>query len=250
MKQNIIKEITIDALFLALIAIFTFVPYLGIITIGPLSFTTLHILVLIAASLFGWKKGMLVGTFFGVFSLFAAISHPGTLDYFCLNPFISILPRTLFGLLSGLTFDFFKKTFSKNTFNLLIAPLSAILTLIHTILFLLSFYVFGILDIFKITQGLGLSDIINSLNSSYGSFFSFVIAFVSIGAIVEIIAAGIITPLCFKALANLTHTYSYIKIKDENESNKNISKAKIFGYCGIILGIILVIIFIILICVL
>ena len=52
MNRKFIKEIVIDALFLALIVIFSYVPYIGLITIGPISFTTIHLIVLIAGVLF------------------------------------------------------------------------------------------------------------------------------------------------------------------------------------------------------
>ena len=91
-KIKEIKTIAFDAIFLALIFVFAYVPYLGYITIGPLAFTTMHVLVLLGAILFGAKRGALYGFFFGVSSLLVALQYPGTLNYFCLNPFISIVP--------------------------------------------------------------------------------------------------------------------------------------------------------------
>ncbi len=213
MKTKVIKEIVIDGLFLALVAIFTYIPYIGIITIGTLSFTTLHILVLIAASLYGVKTGTLVGLFFGIFSLLKAIQYPGTLDYFFINPFVSILPRVLFGFISGLIFDISKKKLSKKAFKIAVAPLAAILTFTHTLLVLLCLYIFGIEDIFKISQGLGLSSIID--NYSNYEFLYFVLAFVSIGSVVEIIGAAIITPICYGALGNVVQTHNNINTNIE-----------------------------------
>ena len=108
-KIKEIKTIAFDAMFLALIFVFAYVPYLGYITIGPLAFTTMHVLVLLGAILFGAKRGALYGFFFGVSSLLVALQYTGTLNYFCLNPFISIVPRVLFGLIAGLVFDALKK---------------------------------------------------------------------------------------------------------------------------------------------
>ena len=105
-KYNIF-HIAFDALFLALFAILSYVPYIGYITIGPISFTTMHILVLVGAMLFGKKKGALFGLFMGVFSLLVSLQYPGTVNYLFLNPFVSILPRVLFGLISGVIFDIF-----------------------------------------------------------------------------------------------------------------------------------------------
>ena len=51
MKNNkLLLSMSIDAMFLALIALFSYVPYLGYINIGPISFTTIHLLVLVVAS--------------------------------------------------------------------------------------------------------------------------------------------------------------------------------------------------------
>ena len=214
MNTKVIREIIINGLFLALIAIFTYVPYVGIITVGILSFTTIHILVLIAASLFGIRTSTLVGLFFGIFSLLKAIQYPGTLDYFFINPFVSILPRVLFGLLSGFMFDLFKKKLSKKAFKISIAPLSGGLTFIHTLLTLLSLYIFGIEDVFGISHAIGLGSIIDTVNATYGSFLYFVLAFVTIGSLIEIVVAAIITPICFAALDGVVQSYTIDKKED------------------------------------
>lgn len=199
-----IHQIVYDALFIALITIFTFVPYLGLITVGPLSFTTIHILVLIGAALFGYKRGMIYGFYFGLMTLIKAITVPGTLDYFCLNPFISILPRFLFGLFSGLVFDFLRKRLNQKTFNMILLPASGLLTLLHTILFLGCFYIFGVKDIFQITHLLGVGELIQNLNVTYGSFMLFIVAFVSPGACCEIGAAAVVVPGLYVVLSRIS----------------------------------------------
>ncbi len=192
MKNKVIKSISYDAMFIALIILFTFVDYLGYINIGFVSFTTIHILVLIGASLFGYKKGLLYGTIMGIFSLLKAIQYPGTGNYFFLNPFISILPRMIFGLVSGLTFDILKKCCSQKLYASLILPCAGILTLFHTIIVVLFWYLFGILDPFYISRALGLGEMIKNY-----TFVSFVATFISLGALFEIISAMVVTPLIY-----------------------------------------------------
>ena len=52
-RIDIIRNITIDALFLALILLFTYVPQIGYIQVMPtMAITTIHLVVLIGASLF------------------------------------------------------------------------------------------------------------------------------------------------------------------------------------------------------
>ncbi len=101
MKNKTIRMMAIDAMFIAILAIFAFVPFLGFITLGPISFTTIPIIVFVGAYIFGWKRGLIYGIAFGVFSLIKAFSFPGTIDYYFINPLISVLPRALFGLVAG-----------------------------------------------------------------------------------------------------------------------------------------------------
>lgn len=214
-NRILLKQIAIDALFIALLAIFSFVPYIGFIQVGPISFTTIHIIVLVGAAFFGWKRGLLYGFFFGIFSLFKAIQYPNSVDYFFLNPFISVLPRMLFGLISGVIFDLIKK---KNSFKLfigLLIPLSAVLTFLHTFLTLSCFYVFGVLDIFKITSILGLKELMDAFLNSYPSFWGFILAMVTFGAVCEMIVATIIVPSIYLMINKIYHINSF----ENNQEN-------------------------------
>jgi uncharacterized membrane protein len=203
MKSSLktVKQIGFDALFLALFFVFAYVPNLGYITIFGLSFTTMHILVLLGAILFGWKRGALYGLFFGITSLLIAITHPGTLDYFSLNPFISILPRVVFGLISGLTFDGLRRVCSQKVFNALAFPISGALTLLHTILYFVCFYFFGLQDVMGFSRNvLGLGSLIDTFANSYGSFLIFISTFMAIGSAVEIGGAALIIPALYMAI--------------------------------------------------
>lgn len=199
-KNKFIMSMTVDAMFLALIAILSFVPYIGYITIGPISFTIIHIIVLIGALLFGTGKGTLYGLFFGLFSLFKALTFPGTLDYLFVNPFVSVLPRVLFGLVSGLVFDCIRKRTTFKNYLLICAPLAVLLTFVHTFLTLTCLYVFGYLDIFQISKFLGISDLIEQANNAFGNFWNFLLACIAPGTVCEIAAGAIISPLLFAAL--------------------------------------------------
>lgn len=109
MKNKKIRMMAIDAMFIAIIAIFAFVPFLGFITLGPISFTTIPIIVFIGAYIFGWKRGLIYGIAFGLFSLFKALTVPGTFDYYFVNPLVSVLPRAIFGFVAGLLGSLVKK---------------------------------------------------------------------------------------------------------------------------------------------
>lgn len=110
-RNNSIYYIALYALFIALMAVFTYVPFIGYISLGVVSMTTVHILVLTFAFLTGWKHGWAFGLIFGVFSLIKAATQPASfLDPYFVNPLISIFPRVAFAFVAGILFDLVKKT--------------------------------------------------------------------------------------------------------------------------------------------
>jgi len=229
-NRKIIFEIVIAAMFIALLAIFSYVPYVGFITIGPISFTTIHIIVLIGAMLLGWKHGLIYGFFFGLFSFLQALSTAGTANYLFVNPFVSILPRVIFGFVSGLTFDFLRKRTNGAQFIGIIAISAGLLTLFHTIITLLCLYIFGILDIFKISQFLGLSEVLNNLrDAGFDNFGIFIFGFVSFGCVAEIMAAALIVPIAggvvFKSFK--TSSFTSLGIIKPSTGEIELSKAKL-----------------------
>jgi uncharacterized membrane protein len=137
-------DITIDAMFLGIIILMGAVPQLGYIQILPwLSLTLLHLPVLIGAYLFGWKRGLLYGTAFGLTSWIAALTRSsGALDLLFIYPWISVLPRMLFGLLSGLLFQVMRKMPKIDKAGWMVSVASFVLTCLHTGLVFLDLYLF------------------------------------------------------------------------------------------------------------
>ncbi len=186
-----VKDIAIDAIFVAIIATMTFVPYVGMITLPFISFTLLHLPVLLGAYLFGWRKGLLFGIAMGVCSLIKATTMPaGTFDALFIWPWISVLPRALFGFLSGLFFDLLHKNSKLYGNPLIVGLLSFAFTVMHTV------FVFGSLFVFfpGITSGIfaGSGEILEGVVVG-------AIVIISIGMLGEAILAGIITPVVGKA---------------------------------------------------
>lgn len=214
---KLLKKITIDALFIALLIIFTFVPYVGYITIGPISFTTIHVIVLVSAALFGVRESTLFGFVFGFLSLLKALQFPSTVDYFFVNPFISILPRVLFGFLSGISFDYLKKIKKFSLFISLVPVLAFILTIVHSFLTLTSLYVFGLLDVFNISSMLGLGKLINDFLKAYPTFIIFIGANVTLGALLEAVLAAIVVPSIYLAVNKIYHINN---LSNTNENKK------------------------------
>ena len=186
-----VKDIAIDAIFVAIIATMIFVPYVGMITLPFISFTLLHLPVLLGAYLFGWRKGLLFGIAMGVCSLIKATTMPaGTFDALFIWPWISVLPRALFGFLSGLFFDLLHKNSKLYGNPLIVGLLSFAFTVMHTV------FVFGSLFIFFPTETIGL---LKTESPFVGGVTVFVAIIILCGMLGEAILAGIITPVVGKA---------------------------------------------------
>jgi len=130
------KDLTLAGVFIALMTVIAFVPQLGYIQITPvIGVTTMHVPVIIGAILLGRKFGFTLGITFGVLSLGIALTRGATpFELFFLNPFVSILPRAIFGLIIYDLYTFIKKMIKNDAISI---GLSAFLsTLIHTTLVL------------------------------------------------------------------------------------------------------------------
>lgn len=181
------KDLTILAMLIAITAILAIVPNLGIIQIGVVSLTIMHIPVILASLLFGIKGGAITGLCFGLASFYVASTRAySPVDLLFVNPLISILPRLLFGILSGLICSFFIK---KNK-NIYVAISSFICTIIHTLLVYIALYIWGRSEINIDTLG------------SY-SFIKYILAAISINSILEALTASTVCLLLFKSIKHL-----------------------------------------------
>lgn len=88
---------------------------LGFIPIGPTRATIMHVPVIIGAIMEGPVVGGLVGLIFGLSSMFQAFSNPTPISFVFLNPFVSILPRILIGIVTHYAYSGIKKIGKKNT---------------------------------------------------------------------------------------------------------------------------------------
>jgi len=139
-----IRKLTIHSMFIALIAIMGFVPFLGFLPIGAgVSITLIHLPVLLGAILLTPRSATLFGFTFGVVSLLVVLTNPTPLptDLFFINPMISIFPRIMFGLLAGIIFTFAKKIKGPIVW-IAISVGSFIATLLHTVLVLSMLWIF------------------------------------------------------------------------------------------------------------
>ncbi len=120
-KQEKTKELVMMAMFFAIMGVMA-VTNIGMIPLGFMNATTLHIPVILCAVLLGPKRGMLMGLVFGLISLLTNTFRPN-ITSFVFSPFyqsdygnplfsllICFVPRILIGLVSGLSYQGFKKT--------------------------------------------------------------------------------------------------------------------------------------------
>ena len=142
-KGQTIRRMSADAVLIALIVIMTFVPNMGFIFVTPfLSFTLLHIPVLVGACLFGAKRGAFYGLVFGVCSMIQAMLQGAGFNLLFIYPWTAIPPRLLFGFIAGLVFSFIRKISHSGKESLYLALAAAGLTVLHTGLVFLDLYIF------------------------------------------------------------------------------------------------------------
>lgn len=97
------KNLTTIGILGAIVIMLGLTP-LGFIPLGVLTITSLHIPVIIAGILEGPVVGGLVGLIFGFFSLFNAMTRPTPISFVFYNPLISIMPRILIGVVTGIVY--------------------------------------------------------------------------------------------------------------------------------------------------
>lgn len=184
--HEIIATMTLDAVFLAIIMVMTFVPSLGFIAVTPLiSLTLLHLPVLLGAAIGGMKKGLMLGFVFGLASYVQALSSASPFNALFAYPWVAIPPRALFGLLAGLVFSLIGKVSKKKTVGLYYGLACAGLTALHTCLVFLDLYIFY-------PEYIG--GLLSSQNPvAAGTALTFTLVIV-IGMLGEMAVAGLIVP--------------------------------------------------------
>lgn len=90
------RKIVVAGMLSAISIILGLTP-LGIIPIGPLNATIMHLPVIIGAVLEGPVVGLVIGALFGLFSLYRASMGGSVLAPLFMNPVVSVLPRLLIG---------------------------------------------------------------------------------------------------------------------------------------------------------
>lgn len=103
---------------------------LGIIPLGPLGVTTMHLPAIIGAILEGPVVGGVIGLIFGLVSLYKAVSGGTLMAPIFMNPLVSILPRILIGPATYYAFRGLEKLTKKHALSIGVGAVAG--TLINT----------------------------------------------------------------------------------------------------------------------
>lgn len=103
---------------------------LGIIPLGPLGVTTMHLPAIIGAILEGPVVGSVIGLIFGLVSLYKAVSGGTLMAPIFMNPLVSILPRILIGPAAYYAFRGLEKLTKKHALSIGVGAVAG--TLINT----------------------------------------------------------------------------------------------------------------------
>ena len=155
MRNNKVKNLVVFSALLAIETIIAFTP-LGSIPIGPIVATLGHVPVIIAAISMGTGAGLLMGFFFGLYSLiyftfvapqpasilFTPFYSVGELHGSFYSLLIVFVPRILAGFTAAQTLKVFKKIFSEKKQYLAYLLSGVFGTLTNTFLVLGGIYVF------------------------------------------------------------------------------------------------------------
>ena len=179
------KSIVMLGVLAAMVMLFSFTP-IGSIPIGPLVITLNVIPVAIAAVALGPVGGAIIGAVFGMFSFLQCfgIGIPSGMGAVLvqINPFFAFvqrfIPRTLDGFLAGLIFNAVAKATD--------VRLSCFVTGFCTALMNTAFFMLSLVLLF------GNTEYVQGLMKGK-SVLPFIVSFVGINAVVEMITATIVT---------------------------------------------------------
>ena len=136
MKRQRTFQMVLSAMFIAMIILQSFVPFLGNIPLVALNITIIHITVIVGGIVLGPQVGFLLGFTWGVCSLLVAYTSANILSFMIFsNPLISILPRLLMG---GLVALFYHKATKLITSDRLRMAVTGFLGSIMNTVFVLS----------------------------------------------------------------------------------------------------------------
>ena len=186
-SDNNTKRLVILSLFIAIIILQRWVPFLGFITIGPIAMTIIPITIILGTLWFGTRDGAILGFVFGLNSLIRAwlIGNPIERMLFT-SPLVSVIPRVLMPVILGLLLHSVLKRLPDSTKGSLAGLIGSLL---NTIL------VLGAIGIFKPTEYVGAIE-----GADVSQVWLILWGVVTANGIPEAILATIVTPIIYIAI--------------------------------------------------
>lgn len=118
-KKLNVRKMTIIGMLSSISIIMATTP-IGYVPINPVvNLTIMHIPVIIGAIIEGPLAGAFVGLIFGLTSMIRAFTAPTVTNFVFMNPFISVLPRVLIGVISYYAYVSIEKIIVSVTTNVL-----------------------------------------------------------------------------------------------------------------------------------
>ena len=194
------------SLFIAIIALMAFIPFLGYIPLGFSRATIVHIPVILGSIILGPKNGAILGFVFGLTSFLVATFTPD-ITAFAFTPFYSIgnihgnffsliicfVPRILVGIVPYYIYNFLCKLIQKENYKQTLALcISGIIgSLTNTLLVMNLIFLF-----FK-------DNFAQINNVSVDAVYLIILSIIAINGIPEAIVASILTLVIGKALLRI-----------------------------------------------
>ena len=175
--------LTQNAVLASIVVLMAFTP-IGYLRIGAVEMTFIMIPVAVGAITLGEKSGAFLGLVFGVSSFIQCFGmSPFGAALLQINPIFTfimcIVPRVLMGYLCGAIYKLLAK--AKKGIAVIIASFSA--PVINTILFIASLMIF-----------FGKTDFIMGMRAGTENLMAFLIAFVGLNGVMEIVTTTLIAP--------------------------------------------------------
>lgn len=129
-RRQQIQRSTIRSILIAIIILQDFVPFLGNLPVGPLSITTMHVTVIIAAIVVGPVDGAIIGGVWGILTWVRAFVAPSSplAPLVMVNPLVSVLPRIMIGLVAGCLYRWLSRLSKQPRLAMVIAGIAGSLT--------------------------------------------------------------------------------------------------------------------------
>lgn len=191
MKRESTTNLTITAVFIAILILQTYVPNIGYIRILPAlpAITTIPLTVAIYSSLLGPRYGTIFGLVWGLTRLVVAYTQPGDMISLLLfrNPVTSLVPSILAGLIPGLIGSRFNNK-SKRSQKVAYVLSGAATSLVNTAMVII------LASLFFMKKPATLTSYLGNVNAKMPLFFILIMS-LGLNGLVEAVFTAVVTPI-------------------------------------------------------